>query len=240
MKLGDYDFQNHWNSPPQKLSKYKIRAEKVRKNFPEVEHCGSESEPESTLWLSSLSSAMEKNFDDGLVILDYGCGIGRYADFVNSRIKKFKYYGVEKANSENRHGENCLKFARKIYGYNRKIKFGMIDTKFEKKAIKISNVSVLGSVFTHLDALEIMKILTKLMPIVKTNQGKIIFSAFIAETFKTEGPGIYGFKNVFHRSYITQQFINDLEKDFEVKIEAKEDFLAQGENLHTIFSVEDR
>ena len=62
----------------------------------------------------------------------------------------------------------------------------------------------------------------------------------MAETFKTEGPGIYGFANVFHRRYITQQFINELEKDFDLKIDAKDHFLAQGENLHTIFSVEDR
>ena len=240
MNLEDPNFINKWNNQIQKSSKYKLRAEKVREKFPEVEHCGSEKEPDSTLWLSSLSSAMGENFGEGMVILDYGCGIGRYADFINSRIKKFKYFGVEKGNSENGHGENCLKFARKIYGYNRRIKFGMTETKFEKKAIEVSNLSVLGSVFTHLDTLEIMRILTKLMPIVKTNQGKIVFSAFVAEAFKTEGPGIYGFDNVYHRSYVTQQFINDLEKDFEVKIDPKDSFLAQGENLHTIYSVEDR
>jgi SAM-dependent methyltransferase len=190
------------------------------------------------MWLTNLSIAMEHRFKEGLTVLDYGCGIGRYADFLNKKMKKFKYFGLEKSNSKNAHGEKCIKIANKIFRYSRKIHFGLIDSDLEKKAIKNSDVCVLGSVFTHVDYAEVQNILTKLMPIVKNNDGIIIFSAFISDSCRYEGPGIYGFENAYFRSYFTLDQIKNLEAKFQIKITEKGSFLAQGENLHRIYSVE--
>jgi SAM-dependent methyltransferase len=216
------------------------RAQYFRNKYSEFEHCGSEEEPESSMWLTNLSIAMEEYFTEGITVLDYGSGIGRYADFLTKKLKKFKYFGVEKPNSKNAHGEKCIMISKKIFRYSRKIHFGLIGSNLEKTAIKNSEVCVLGSVFTHVDYTEVQNILSKLMPIVKNNDGIIIFSAFISDSCRQEGPGIYGFENAYFRSYFTLAQIKNLEDKFQIKITEKGSFLAQGENLHRIYSAENQ
>jgi SAM-dependent methyltransferase len=230
-------FIQRWGDNIPGKTNFQKKAQYFRNKFSELEHCGSENEPESSLWLTNLSIALEERFEEGLTVLDYGCGIGRYADFLNKKMTKFKYFGVEKANSKNLHGENCIKIAKKIFRFNRKIDFGFIDSDLEKRAIKNSDVCILGSIFTHVDYTEVQNILSKLMPIVKINDGVIIFSAFISDSCKYEGPGIYGFENAYFRSYFTLDQIKNLEAKFQIKITEKGSFLAQGENLHRIYSV---
>jgi hypothetical protein len=76
---------------------------------------GSDKEPESSLWLASLSEAMGDTFREGMSVLDYGCGACRYAQFLRQRLSTFHYYGLEKAGSANRHGEKAIKVARKLF-----------------------------------------------------------------------------------------------------------------------------
>src|SRR4051794_24180762 len=64
---------------------------------------GTDEEPGSSLWLASLSAAMEAHFRQGVTIFDYGCGAGRYADFIRQRLHRFGYFGVEKPHSRTGH-----------------------------------------------------------------------------------------------------------------------------------------
>jgi hypothetical protein len=65
------------------------------------------------VWLSSLTEAMKDAFCEEMKIIDYGCGIGRYANFINSRISKFLYIGLEKKGGKNLHGERSIAIAKK-------------------------------------------------------------------------------------------------------------------------------
>jgi len=53
---------------------------------------GTDEEPSSSLWMASLSEAMGESFREGMAVLDYGCGAGRYAQFLRQRLKRFEYY----------------------------------------------------------------------------------------------------------------------------------------------------
>src|SRR5580704_7316710 len=74
---------------------------------------GTDAEPGSSLWLATLSEAMGGHFHEGMAVLDYGCGAGRYAEFLRQRLQRFGYYGLEKPGSRDRHGENSIAVARR-------------------------------------------------------------------------------------------------------------------------------
>ena len=78
---------------------------------------------------------MKGAFGDGMKIIDYGCGIGLYANFINDRISKFLYIGLEKKGGKNLHGESSMAIAKKIVRFRRNIKFGFIDSNLEIKSI---------------------------------------------------------------------------------------------------------
>jgi hypothetical protein len=83
-------------------------------------------------------------------------------------------------------------------------------------------------------------ILTKLMPVVKVNNGTIIFSVFISDVCTYEIPGIYGFENAYARSYFTLEQLDSIQKLFNIDITQEEPFFAQGENLHRIFRIRNK
>ena len=56
---------------------------------------GSADEPDSSLWMSSLSEAMGEYFKEQMIVLDYGCGSARYGNFLSYRVKDFEYYGID-------------------------------------------------------------------------------------------------------------------------------------------------
>src|SRR6266705_4055045 len=89
---------------------------------------GSDEEPGSSLWLASLSEAMGTSFREGLTDLDYGCGAGRYAQFLRQRLKRFAYDGLERPGSDFRHGEKALAAARKLFRFDRRVRFGLIGS----------------------------------------------------------------------------------------------------------------
>jgi ubiquinone/menaquinone biosynthesis C-methylase UbiE len=56
---------------------------------------GADSAEASDNWFTALSNAAGQSFCEGMVMLDYGCGCGRYANWISRRIKDFTYYGLE-------------------------------------------------------------------------------------------------------------------------------------------------
>jgi len=197
---------------------------------------GTDNEPGSSIWLASFSEAMGDSFREGMSVLDYGSGAGRYAQFLRQRLQRFEYYGLEKSGSNFQHGEKSIKAGRKLFRWDRRIRFDMIGSRLEAKAIANASVVVLGSVFTHVDYDEMKTILSKFKPIV-ARDGKVIFSIFLADAYRIENRGIYGIERCYNRVWFTADQIQGLCDEFGWQLTAKESFLAQNENMHHIFSI---
>jgi SAM-dependent methyltransferase len=179
---------------------------------------------------------MGNSFREGLIVLDYGCGAGRYAQFLRQRLKTFQYYGLEKQGSAFRHGEKSIKIARKLFRWDGRVKFDLIGSRLEATALAQSEVVVLGSIFTHVDSEELEHVLKKLQPVV-TRGGKIVFSIFIADQYQLEGKGAYGIENCYERAWFTAEQLQQLCDQNGWAAAEKESFVAQDVNVHRIFAL---
>jgi cyclopropane fatty-acyl-phospholipid synthase-like methyltransferase len=210
-----------------------VRAQARAENFGLF---GTDEEPGSSLWLASLSEAAGDSFREGMTVLDYGCGAGRYAHFLRQRLKKFTYFGVEKPGSDFRHGEKSIKAARKLFRWDRRIGFDSIGSRLESNALARAEVVVLGSIFTHVGLDEVRYILQKLQPVVARG-GKVVFSIFIADEHRLEGKGAYGFESCHDRAWFTAEQLQQLCAHNGWAAAEKESFVAQDVNLHRIFAL---
>ena len=165
--------------------------------------CGSDQEPYSSKWCESLDEGfIEKTY----CIIDWGCGYGRFLNYLLSKnIDKFKYYGFELHGKNN--GDLLIDFCETHYlnlnNSNRIIKFGYVDdTKLLDEARQNCNTILLGSVFTHMSIEQSILFLEKFDSFIM-NGGTIIFSLIIERNYyKLDGPGAYGIATgyacVFH------------------------------------------
>lgn len=197
---------------------------------------GSDEEPASSLWMASLCDAMGDSFRSGMTILDYGCGAGRLAQFTRERLRRFSYYGVEKPGSKYQHGEKSIAAARALFRWDCRIGFGLIGGRFEHRAVARANVAVLGSIFTHTSYDEMRAVLEKLAPI-PGRGGKIVFSIFIGDSYRLENPGAYGMGDAYARTWFTPEQIDALRRVQRWSVDERGSFLAQGANMHRIFTL---
>ncbi len=204
--------------------------------LPEAPRFGTDEEPGSSLWLASISETMGEHFREGMHVLDYGCGAGRYAWFLAQRLALFEYYGLEKSGSAERHGERAIAAAAGLFASDGRMSFDFIGGSLESTALARADVVVLGSVFTHVDLNEMRRILTKFQPILDRG-GKVVFSIFIAHTYQLEQPGLYGFKDCYNRVWFTEDQLRRLSDDGGWLLAEKESFLAQQVNLHRLFAL---
>jgi SAM-dependent methyltransferase len=195
---------------------------------------GTDDEPHSSLWLASLSRAIGDTFQEGMRVLDYGCGAGRYAHFLRQRLRNFTYIGLERRGSTVGHGESSVEIARRVFADDERIHFDFIGGAAQIEALAYSDVAVLGSIFTHVDIDEIKRIFAKLMPIVKRG-GRVVFSIFLADTYRLEDPGIYGFDDCYNRSFFTGDQLNAVASHLGCRLMECERFIAQQVNVHRIF-----
>jgi SAM-dependent methyltransferase len=197
---------------------------------------GSDQEPGSSLWLGSLSEAMGESFREGMTVLDYGCGAGRYAHFLRQRLKRFRYFGLEKPGSTFKHGEKSIKIARRLFRWAPGVRIDLIGSRLEADALARADVVVLGSVFTHVDLDELQLILRKLQPVVARG-GRIVFSIFTADAYRLEDKGAYGFENCYGRVWFTEKQLRGLCDEHGWVATEKDTFVAQDVNVHRIFAL---
>ena len=197
---------------------------------------GSDEEPLSSIWLASLSEAAGDYFREGLKVFDYGCGAGRYCNFLEQRLESFEYYGVEKRGSSFRHGEKSIRVANRIFRHDRRARFGFIGSRLEKEAIENVDVVILGSIFTHVDFREVRHILAKLRPVIERG-GKVVFSAFTSNKYRLEGRGAYGFIDCYNTVWFEPEQLAQLADQEDWQLSEQGSFLAQDVNLHRIFAL---
>lgn len=182
---------------------------------------GTPTEPESSLWCASLSEPIGKRFKEGLRVLDYGCGCGRYANFLSRKLRTFTYYGPDVRN-EVGSIDQCLQ----TFGNDKRVRFDYVDTELAAEAIASAQVAILGSVFTHLLWNRFEEICIKLMPVVQRG-GIIVFSAYIANNYtiqekdplrKAPGRTPYGL-DCYYRVFYTMDLIRSYATKHQIDIQ---------------------
>lgn len=164
---------------------------------------GADTEPQSSLWMAYLSEAMGKHFHEGLVVLDYGCGGARYANFLSGRLQEFTYYGVEPRDTQVGYWEprNAIEVAKEKLGHDPRIHLGYVGSELEREAISNANVALLGSIFTHLKIEKSLEILDKLMPIL--DRGAIVFTVIFDSKYHWDSSGAHGVEECYTAVYNT-------------------------------------
>jgi SAM-dependent methyltransferase len=197
--------------------------------------CGTDEEPHSSVWLASLSAAMNDGFREGMCILDYGCGTGRYAHFLRQRLRHFSYYGLEKAGSVASRGERCISVAKAVFAADDRCRFSLFGRPLEQEALELADVAILGSVVTHVDVDELYAIFRRLLPITRRG-GQVVFSIFLADEHRLEEPGLYGFDDCYNRSFFTNAQLAEVANALQLEFCERDRFIAQQVNTHHIFT----
>lgn len=160
---------------------------------------GSRTKAKSWKWCTTLSEAMGDLFREGLKITDYGCGKGRYCNFLTGWLREFTYYGLE---PKNRGGRKYLGMARHLLGETRRWRFGFLGTKFEREALENSEIILLGSVFPHLAIEDFHSIMDDLLS--AAPQATLIFSVMHATKYQLgERKGLYGNERCYEYVFYT-------------------------------------
>ena len=200
--------------------------------------CGSDHEPYSTKWCESL----DKGFiDSNYCIIDWGCGYGRFLNYIlTKKINKFKYYGFELHGEKN--GDLLIDFCKTHYldvnNPNIIIKFGYVDdNKLLNEALKKCNTILLGSVFTHMSIDESLLFLKKFDDFIM-NGGTIIFSLIIENNiYKLMGKGAYGISNGYACVFHSNTELRHLCKNERYKIQNIGKFQTDHKIKHDIFKL---
>jgi len=160
------------------------------------------------VWLSKLFEASE--IVEGETVLDYGCGNGRLANFISSKIEQFQYFGLELWSS---HGRDCISDARVWLGEDPRVQFGFIDAELEDEAISKADVVVLGSILPHLSADDSITLLQKFIPLLDRG-GRICFSCKIEERQKNSGYSkAYGVNGCFNWIIHSKLFLGRIRRE---------------------------
>ena len=204
----------------------------IQDNYITPKGIGTSSFADAIQWANCLVEPFEILEKQPRVFLDYGCADGRLANFLASRIKDFKYFGLEHPDSVFNEHSNSVFFR------DSRCHFGQIGSTVENEALESSQYVTLGSVFTHLKVEDFEIIMEKFKNIIMENEGQVVFSIFIDKSYRWENHfGVYNVANCISRVFYTEKMIQDFAKSNKYKLTEHKSFLAQGENLHRIFKV---
>ncbi len=142
---------------------------------PEEIGIGSRIEPFNTQWLTGQVKAFGPHFKEGLRLLDYGCGICRFANFASQFLKDFTYVGLE---LNNKHGNRCKDMMQKHLGHDPRLTFDFVDNL--DKYIDNLNIALFGSVFTHTT----IEFTYSLLDILIDKKYIIVFDAIITDKYR--------------------------------------------------------
>ncbi len=184
------------------------------------------------IYFAACSSVMGNIFKNNMKVLDYGCGPGKYANFLSQHLINFTYYGIE---PKSEHGELCIKRANDSYGHDKRVKFGFIGEPIEKEATELVDTVILMSIFTHLKIEQTEKILKKLNPIIRRG-GVVVFTMIIAPKYFVSKDNRYALKDTYGVVQNTKDQVSRLAKKLNYSITLEDEWLSpSGSWLHSIY-----
>lgn len=159
---------------------------------------GADREPHSSLWMAHLAEAMGNRWNEGMRLLDYGCGTARFANFMSGRLRNFTYFGVDVRESHAGPGIglNGVNVASEALKGDRRICLDYIGSDIDGFGVDTTDVGLAASVFTHLTVESSRAILEKLRPIVNRG-GIIVYTLILGDEYATIGPGGHGLSDCF-------------------------------------------
>jgi SAM-dependent methyltransferase len=180
-------------------------------------HFGGDYEPFQSIYLSMFCDGVYDWLGNGMTVLDYGCGMGKFFNFLSRRYSDFRYYGLEPKGSQ--WSEDAIRCAKDNFGHDQRAVFGHLGFKEEELARRNATVAFLISIFTHMDEKKILETCLRLRRIAR--RGGVVFSMHHLDTDETllEGPLFYGYSDIYKITYIRRAFVREMAEELGVKIE---------------------
>ena len=172
--------------------------------IPEQIICGSDDEPWSTQWCEILAQGFGPRWKEGVKVLDYGCGYGRFCNYMTEWFQQFEYTGLEIPN--HKRAEQCISFAKMHYG-NRG-QFGYLGGNVEAAALNSVDVVLLGSVFTHFTFLRFVEVFKWFIPAIERG-GSVVFTVIPGSVYELGSNGALGLDRFYDYSRFTAQQMTD-------------------------------
>lgn len=216
---------------------YKLIEELQRRGwmYPGV---GSDHEPQNTNWCEAQSEGIGKFFQEGLKMIDWGCGYARYYNWLTGLFHNFKYYGFEPRGPRN--GDILIEYCRKNL-YDPRCVYDFIDNDtVVNQAIDECDVVLLGSVFTHIsieDADSVVKKFSKILD----KGGYIVFSIILANEYFI-GDKAYGLEDSYNVVRHKKEQIEQLARQNNAQLDTVTTYMTEPNRLHlnethTIFRI---
>jgi len=206
------------NKSPQWINKWKLQ--KYPRLYPDfnVYGFGTDAEPGTSYWMSTLLDPLEDLFKEGMTILDYGCGGARLFNFITGYLEDFRYIGAEPLDGRE------LGIAKSYFEKDPRALFMTCKEAIASKAVLSCDVVILGSIFTHLLQKKCEQILESLFPVVDRG-GMIVFTAMFEKTARVAGKGgCHDLADCYRKSFQKEDWIEELQQKYSRKIELVDKF----------------
>lgn len=197
---------------------------------------GSDLQPHTVLWHKKLVEAIGSQFKDGISVIDWGCGYGRFLNhMILQKINGFTYYGFDVPSIHN--GDVLIPCNKEMYSKYSNAFFGFINDKdLVEQAWDVCDIVILGSVFTHITVEAAQAFIHKCDSILHKENGMIVFSLIMRDKYHVAGP-YYNYEGAFGEVHYTNTEIELLKADNKHQIKKINKFVTDGSIEHTIFKL---
>lgn len=203
-------------------------------NPPAIAYGGTNIEPLASIGMCCFLDGTKDKFKEGFRVLDYGCGAGILSNFISERLSNFKYYGLE---PKSNHGLERINLGKQFFNDPR-VFLGNINDDLDKCLQEKLDAIILISVFTHLEIIDVCKIIENLSKVFDTNPDcDIIFSCFIADKNYVVNHQPHIWERFYGVSYITENDLNECCLNNKMKLSKHISFTAQGGYQHEIYKI---
>jgi ubiquinone/menaquinone biosynthesis C-methylase UbiE len=129
-------------------------------------------------WCNLLIKGIGESFKEGLSLIDWGCGCGRFAHRMNDSLENFSYYGFD-TNTE--YGNSILEYAKEVSSGlssdNKVIEFTTTDDmEIVNKAYGLSSIILAADVFTYYNGRQVKLYIDSIKEFLDTENNSIVFS----------------------------------------------------------------
>jgi len=174
---------------------------------------GADKYPTANYFMASFFEPIRHLFKDGISVLDYGCGQGRFANFMMKRLDRFSYYGFEREGS----AWSSDLMSSTLHNFDlindKRVRFAYIGGGLEEEAMAKCDAAIMASVFTHLRFESFLGIMDKFDGFIRDGN-PLVFSVFVKEKYRVSRTiEKYGFEDCYSRVVYSWDQLEEFSKD---------------------------